>query len=279
MTRLVAKTALDMTNWSNQFADSIGTSIGAHDATHFVTQSGDHTYSVGGEHFSYSDLLLTLLLGGTVHSLTVAGEYGPEFTMSGITMGATSLFTDIFVLGAWNSLESSQLGGKDSIVGSKAGDHLLGFGGNDTIKGNGGKDILSGGGGADKLVGGGDHDRFDYGAVSDSTGKTFDRITDFHTNANLFGFDFAVQGIDSQIVGGTLSKAHFDNNLKSAVNAQHLDPHHAVLFKPDHGTYHGHTFLIVDANGQPGYQAGADYVIDVTRIHGALHLSNFDLIT
>jgi hypothetical protein len=50
-----------------------------------------------------------------------------------------------------------------------------------------------------------------------------------------------------------------------------------VLFTPDRGTLAGHTFLIVDANGTAGYQAGQDYVIDITGATnlGSLSTTNF----
>ena len=48
---------------------------------------------------------------------------------------------------------------------------------------------------------------------------------------------------------------------------------HAVLFKPDSGTLHGKTFLIVDVNGVAGYQAGADLVIQLVT---PAHLTSID---
>ena len=59
------------------------------------------------------------------------------------------------------------------------------------------------------------------------------------------------------------------------MTAAALPLHDAVLFTPNAGGLAGHTFLIVDANGTAGYQAGADYVIDVTGITGTLGHSNF----
>jgi hypothetical protein len=43
------------------------------------------------------------------------------------------------------------------------------------------------------------------------------------------------------------------------------------------GTLAGETLLVVDANGVAGYQAAADYVIDVTGIVGALTVADFIL--
>ena len=47
----------------------------------------------------------------------------------------------------------------------------------------------------------------------------------------------------------------------AAVDASHLAGHHAVLFTPSSGAFSDKTFLVVDANGVAGYQAGADLVI------------------
>ncbi len=37
-----------------------------------------------------------------------------------------------------------------------------------------------------------------------------------------------------------------------------------MLFTADGGSLATHTFLVVDANGVAGYQAGLDFVFDVT---------------
>jgi hypothetical protein len=44
-----------------------------------------------------------------------------------------------------------------------------------------------------------------------------------------------------------------------------LDIGEAVLFKADAGDLAGKLFLIVDENGTAGYQAGQDYVIEMTN--------------
>ncbi len=46
---------------------------------------------------------------------------------------------------------------------------------------------------------------------------------------------------------------------------------HAVLFTPTSGDDAGHTFLIVDVNGDAGYQGGEDFVID---LHAAKHIGD-----
>jgi hypothetical protein len=50
--------------------------------------------------------------------------------------------------------------------------------------------------------------------------------------------------------------------------------HHAALFKADAGSHSGQTFLVVDANGIAGYQAGEDFVI---RLEKNGHLDGLDI--
>jgi hypothetical protein len=76
---------------------------------------------------------------------------------------------------------------------------------------------------------------------------------------------------------GRLSTGNFDSQLANAIGADELIGSHAVVFKPDDGNLAGHIFVIVDRNGTPGYQAGADHVFElVDPMHlGALSTANF----
>ncbi|HSZ11347.1 MAG TPA: bluetail domain-containing putative surface protein, partial [Rhizomicrobium sp.] len=85
--------------------------------------------------------------------------------------------------------------------------------------------------------------------------------------ALLDRFDHGVTGTDTKVASGALSHATFDSDLASAINASHLEAHHAVLFTPSSGDLKGHTFMIVDHNGVAGYQAGHDAVFDLTTGH------------
>jgi len=138
------------------------------------------------------------------------------------------------------------------LAGTSAADTLVGGTGNDTITGRGRGDTLTGAGGADTFV---------YTAVSDSTGRGYDTITDFNASADLFDLWVQVTGIDTAITSGSLSPFTIDSNLASSVGAAKLGAHHAVLFTPNAGMLSGKTFLIVDANGVAGYQASADLII------------------
>jgi methionine-rich copper-binding protein CopC len=139
-----------------------------------------------------------------------------------------------------------------TLMGTIASNTLVGGAGDDVITGLGRGDTLTGGGGADTFV---------YTAVSDSTSRAYDTITDFNASADLIDLWFQVTGVDTAITSGSLSQWTMDSNLASAVGAAKLASHHAVSFTPNAGTLSGKTFLIVDANGVAGYQANADLVI------------------
>jgi Ca2+-binding RTX toxin-like protein len=147
--------------------------------------------------------------------------------------------------------------------------------GDDTAIGGSGADRLSGGDGADNLTGGGGADTFAYAAVSNSTSVNFDVIHDFAAGTDQFDLPAGVGGIDATIVSGALTTVSFDSDLGTAVGAAQLAAQHAVLFTPSSGDYPGHTFLVVDANGTAGYQAGADFVFDVTGMTGTLTTASF----
>jgi hypothetical protein len=78
----------------------------------------------------------------------------------------------------------------------------------------------------------------------------------------------ASSGSRGQHTAGKLTVANFDANLTAALSG-HLLAGHVELFTASTGSLAGHTYLVVDANGVAGYQAGQDYVIELTS---ATHL-------
>ena len=64
---------------------------------------------------------------------------------------------------------------------------------------------------------------------------------------------------------GSLSTSSFDADLAAAMNGV-LGAGQAALFTASAGTLAGRTFAVVDANGQAGYQAGQDYVIELANM-------------
>ena len=172
--------------------------------------------------------------------------------------------------------------GTDSLYGQDGNDTLNGGLGDDTLKGgqnddtlNGGRDIdfLEGDQGADTLSGGQGKDVFAYFNAVDSTGLNHDHIVDFDATEDSF-FGLNVAGLGDTIHGGVLDATTFDANLETAADAAHLAANNALLFVPDTGSYAGSVLLVVDVDGNAGYQATKDIVIDLTGGH---HLGQFAL--
>jgi Ca2+-binding RTX toxin-like protein len=136
--------------------------------------------------------------------------------------------------------------GNDYYVASGTIDGTIyGGGGNDTLIGGAGDATFCGGSGADYMRSGSGVNTYVYDAPSDSTsGLGIDTID---------GFDFSKDHI--VIAGTTLTV--FDHI--SALHA--LRPNEAALMQSAAGTW----FLIVDANGTAGYEAGVDYMIKLTH--------------
>jgi Ca2+-binding RTX toxin-like protein len=166
----------------------------------------------------------------------------------------------------------------DHIAGGGASDMLLGGVGNDYLDGGAGADILVGGAGADTLRAHGGRDKLRYNGVSDSTGSGHDKVLDFDAASTRFDLDVKVKAIDASVTSGMLRTGHFDFDLSHAIGAAQLAANHAVLLTPDSGNLAGHLILVVDANGQAGYQAGADYVFDITGATNMAQLSTHSFI-
>ncbi|HEX3672759.1 MAG TPA: VCBS domain-containing protein [Rhizomicrobium sp.] len=164
-------------------------------------------------------------------------------------------------------------GGRMVMTGGAGTNTLYGGSANDTLHGGSGVNVLQGGVGADLLTGGGTSDTFVYAAPSESTSTGHDTITDFNADTDHIDLQgYFVNAIDAAITTGALGSSDFDTALAKDVNASNLAAHDAVLFTASSGSYHGHTFLVVDINGVAGYQAGQDIVIDVT---GATNMGDF----
>jgi serralysin len=159
--------------------------------------------------------------------------------------------------------------GNDTLSGGDGEDKLFGGVGNDHVD-----DILNGGKGADKLDGRNGADTFVYKKAGESTGGDFDTVIGFDADAtDVFDVKPNITGIDAKVNGGTLSKATFNDDLEAAIGNGELAAGHAVLFKPSAGGYAGKTFLIVNLNGQAGYEANEDLVV---LLQSPANLNNLD---
>ncbi len=175
----------------------------------------------------------------------------------------------IGVAQAVNSLETDTLTNIENLTGSAFGDTLTGDAGNNALTGGLGADHMNGGGGVDSFV---------YASAAESTSTTRDVITGFDALSDNFDLTFAVSAVDTEVASGLLGSGHFDANLTSAIGASQLGAHDAVLFTPTSGNLAGDTFLIIDVNGQAGYQAGEDLVIQLVSSSNLGSLSTGDFI-
>lgn len=214
-------------------------------------------------------------LGGGAGASTLAGGAGINI-LNGGTGNSTADYFDSSVgvtvtlalatAQHVSALQTDTLNSIENLIGSTHNDMLTAS----TSAAN----TLTGGAGADHLIAGGGHDTFNYTGSRDSTSTTYDTVTGFNTALDKFEFAFAVTAIDAGITRGHLSASTFDSDLAVAANASHLAAHSAALFTPNSGTLQGDTFLIIDANGRAGYQAGQDVVIELT---GAAHLASLSV--
>ena len=106
------------------------------------------TYYGKGFKYSYSSGL-----SGTVTGLTQIGPDVINFTISGLSMSAKTVY-NLVAAGNTEALVTSALSKADSITGSAYADSIYGYAGNDTINGGTGDDYIDGGAGNDVLNGG-----------------------------------------------------------------------------------------------------------------------------
>jgi hypothetical protein len=162
------------------------------------------------------------------------------------------LTVDALSLGAANSARFDGSGEQD-------GEFLFfGGGGDDTFLGGAGDDRILGGDGADTLRGNGGADRYVYHRASESSGAGHDVLLDLNPAEDRIDLPVTVSGFDAAVRAGSLSNASFDGDLAAALAG--LGAGRAVLFAPTAGDLAGNVFLVVDGNGQAGYQAGEDFV-------------------
>ncbi len=154
-------------------------------------------------------------------------------------------------------------GAGDDVMGGESGsDRLEGADGRDALYGDAGNDTIVGGLGADRLHGGEGADVFVFASAAESTGLGFDTILDLDAGADRIDLSVVIAAIDAG-VSGSLSAATFDGDLARAVGADRLGAGHALTFTATGGDFAGRVFLIADGNGEAGYQAGADTVIEL----------------
>jgi Ca2+-binding RTX toxin-like protein len=188
-------------------------------------------------------------IGGTGGNAdTTTGAENLSLDASGLT-GTRA----VSVLGGADADTVAGGAGADTISGNGGADSLTGNGGNDTLAGGAGNDTLTGGAGVDRLTGDAGNDVFVFTAASDSTGASFDSITDFTSGTdkiqvNLSGdFNFDASGF--------ASVSSFNDGLVSL-----------SLVRGDgfYSSADGKLYVDVDGNGT--ISQGTDYVISAATV-------------
>ena len=162
---------------------------------------------------------------------------------------------------------SAETDGRFVFFGSREGDDLAGGAGDDWFEGLGGADRLSGGDGADRFV---------YRFANESSGANYDSLLDFDAAEDRIDVSAPVTGFAADVEGGALSAASFDADLAAAIGTG-LGAGQAVLFAPDSGDLAGTVFLVVDRNGEAGYQEGEDFVFALPNADLADLTGNTDI--
>lgn len=209
-------------------------------------------------------ILDTDFYGLTMHDDNVAA--GATLAINAEAMG-TGIATDHLIFDGQAETDGrfQVLGGGtvDIITGGALADVLAGNGGDDQLFGRDGDDILGGGLGSDQLGGGAGADTYVYLSPLGSTGPGCDVFVNFNPNIDFIDLPFTVNAVNARVDTGLLRSFAFDDDLEARFPS--LGSHRAVLFAPDQGDLIGNIYLIVEDGGPNGYQAGLDYVIDVTN--------------
>jgi hypothetical protein len=244
-----------------QFGGQFNASVDGGVGTNTVRLDGDYSEGLTFGDASLIDVRYLRLSAGHSYNLILNAANVPDgngMTVDGHALGVHTALR----------LDGSNVAGNLVIEGGDAKDTLIGGQGNN---------LFAGGNGADSINALGTHNRFAYHAADESSGRGHDTIIGFNGSTDRFNLNTAVDKIDTAITKGRLSDAHFNADLAAAADSDHLGAHDAVLFTASSGVHADETFLIVDMNGNAGYQAGHDLVVelnDATHL-GALSASNF----
>jgi serralysin len=215
----------------------------------------------GTHHFEFAEGSLTSIEAISVNNRYATDRTGVPSYEVVLKNGNVTAGGDMIVNGS--SLETNQTLSVDASLVRDGTVRLYGGAGADRCVGGAGNDLLYGGLGADYLKGDGGADTYQYRSASESTGVNYDTLDGFDFGVDLLDLPGVHDGPLGSQSGGILRSAAFDADLGMAMGGI-LTPGAAVLFDPDGGDLAGRTFLIVDQNGMAGYQAGEDFVFDVT---------------
>ena len=246
--RLLGNSGNNILN-GNRGADTM--SGGAGNDIYYVDQAGDQTIELASQGTDLVSSSVSRTLSANIENLNLSGAANLQ--------------------GNGNTLAN--------IINGNSGDNVLrGYEGNDTLNGLGGKDILLGGAGRDTLKPGSDavQDIVRFQAAPESSGTGRDIVIGMDLNGeDKFDFPALPSGL-AITATGVLNAATFNANLAAAVNAA-LTPNGAVWFDPSGGDQNiaGHSYLVVDTDGNGSYSSGIDYVVQLVNPTGTLTPDDF----
>lgn len=153
--------------------------------------------------------------------------------------------------------------GNDQIYGNDGNDRLFGDQSDDFLDGGLGNDTLTGGAGADLLQGEDGADVYSFGAASDSLLAQHDTVYGFNFAEDRFHFDGGAPLSTTTRAFQSTTERPLELLLSGILNlpSSQMQVGEAALMQFT-GAVEG-TYLVVDSNGQAGFQAGGDLVIEL----------------
>jgi len=212
--------------------------------------NGDYAITLDGT--AIQNIEVIALLPGRIGELGDLADYDLVLANTLIDAGETMTLWGVnleTVLTIDGSLETD---GRIRMFGGTLGDTLIGGDGDDWFLGGLGADAITGGDGADT---------FFYQGTAQSLITGFDKITGFEA-ADRIDLPFAVAGLAGPL-SGTLTSGTRAAQLEGYFGAGALGLGQAGVFSATAGDDAGRIFLVVDANGTAGYQAGSDFLIEL----------------
>jgi Ca2+-binding RTX toxin-like protein len=164
---------------------------------------------------------------------------------------------------------SAETDGSFNVIGSEASNLFTGGDLADVFDGAGGADSITGGAGADDITVGADADTLIVSDVTESNSAGYDVIHGFDAGADKFDLGVGVGSVST--ASGSISAATFDADMGTVISDQIC-----AVVTATGGDLIGHVFLYVDGiGGGGGYQAGQDYIFDITGYTGTLDTGDF----
>ena len=213
-----------------------------------------------------------LIDGGTgTNTLVLNGDFSTQTAITASTVenietlqlqGATHSYNLTFADAITTAL-TVDASAAANLTFSGAGDTSTAF----TITGSAGDDTITGGNKGDTITGGGGADIFSYTSVSQSnTVNGYDTITDLAAADSIH----ITGGVPTFFAAGNEAnyQGSLDNDLTDFFAHLGAGKYGVVTLTGGGDPLEGHVFLVIDGDGQMGYAAGADYVIDITGYGG-----------